>query len=127
MPDIFGMMSGFGVITAVVSILITVVVLFFVFRLVSGLQKQSQMTRQLIATGDPAQAVIVDIQDTGMRINDSPSLQITLDVNSSKHGNYQVAIRTIVPLYRMMQVQVGGTVNVKIDPNNKANVALELR
>lgn len=127
MQDLMNAMGGIGIIITIVSVGITLVVLFFVFRIVGNLQKGARANQQLLMTGEPAQATVMQLQDTGMLVNNNPMVQLVLDINSATHGSYQVAVRTLVPMIKLAQVQPGMSVGVKIDPTNKANVAVDLR
>ena len=120
-------MNGIVIISAIVPIIITVIVFFFVFRFLGNLSKAGQATQQLLLTGIPATANVLQLEDGGMRVNDNPMVNVMLEVNSSQFGTYQTVVRSIVPLIKLAQVQPGQTVNVKIDPNNPQSVALELR
>jgi hypothetical protein len=127
MGDLTNMMGGITIISIVVPLIITVVVLFFVFRFLGNLNKANQVTQQLLMTGVPATATVMQLQDGGMRVNDNPMVNVMLQINSTQFGNYQTVVQSIVPMIRLAQVQPGQTVNVKIDPNNPQNVALDLR
>jgi hypothetical protein len=127
MTEMMNMMTGFGTIITIVSIGITVVVLFFVFRMMSNLGKANQATQQLLMTGVPATATILQLQDGGMRVNDNPMVNVMVEVNSAQFGKYQAVVQSIVPMIKLAQVQPGQMINVKIDPSNPQNVALDLR
>jgi hypothetical protein len=121
------MMSGITIISIVIPIIITVVVLFFVFRFLGNLSKAGQATQQLLMTGVPATATVLQLEDGGMRVNDNPMVNVMLQVNSTQFGTYQAVVQSIVPMIKLAQVQPGQTVNVKVDPSNPQRVALELR
>src|SRR5688500_6030750 len=127
MGDFMGMMGGITIISIIVPLVITGVVLFFVFRMLGNLNKAGQATQQLLMTGVPATATIVQLQDGGMRVNDNPMVNVMLQINSAQFGNYQAVVQSIVPMIKLAQVQPGQTINVKIDPSNPQNVALDLR
>ena|SRR5689334_8032941 len=127
MDGLMNMMGGITIISIVVPLIITVVVLFFVFRFLGNLNKANQASQQLLMTGIPATATVVQLEDGGMRVNDNPMVNIMLQINSTQFGNYQTVVQSIVPMIRLAQVQPGQTVNVKIDPANPQRVALDLR
>jgi hypothetical protein len=124
-----GMDTGFPVmmilIIAVSTLLplgITAAVFFFLFR-------ARAQRAQLVATGIPAQAMIVQVADTGVRINDQPRLELVLDVHPM-HGSMPFApFRTThtgtVPMMAMSRVGPGSTVPVKLDQTNPANLAID--
>ena len=114
------------IISAVVGIGITVVVLFFVFRMMSGLRQQVTASNTLLMTGVPAQAKVLQLMDTGTTINDNPMAQLVLEVQPQGSPAYQTQVKMIVPRLKLAQVQPGNTVLVKFDPNNPAMVAVNL-
>jgi uncharacterized protein HemY len=127
MDGLTSMMSGITIISIVIPIIITVVVLFFVFRFLGNLSKAGQATQQLLMTGVPATATVLQLEDGGMRVNDNPMVNVMLQVNSTQFGTYQAVVQSIVPMIKLAQVQPGQSVNVKVDPSNPQRVALELR
>ena len=127
MGDFMGMMGGITMISIIVPLIITGVVLFFVFRMLGNLNKAGQATQQLLMTGVPATATVMQLQDGGMRVNDNPMVNVMLQIESAQFGSYQAVVQSIVPMIKLAQVQPGQMVNVKIDPSNPQRVALDLR
>jgi hypothetical protein len=127
MGSFTNMMGGITIISVIVPIIITVVVLFFVFRFLGNLSKANQATQQLLMTGVPATATILQLQDAGMRVNDNPQVNVMLEIDSSQFGKYQAVVQSIIPMIKLAQVQPGQMINVKIDPSNPQRVALDLR
>jgi len=86
------------------------------------LMKQNQKKLQnLAATGIQGEATILQLQDTGMRINDDPRVALVLEVRLPGHPPYQVQKTMTLPLIRMSQVQVGSVVAVLADPSQPGN------
>lgn len=86
------------------------------------LMKQNQKKAQeLAATGTPGEATILQLEDTGMRINDDPRVAVTMEVRIPGYAPYQVRKTMTLPLIRMSQVQVGAVVAVLADPTQPAN------
>lgn len=78
--------------------------------------KQKRL-EDLLATGQQGDAVILSLEDTGVRVNDNPRVSMMLEVRLDGHAPYQVEKTMLVPLIRMSQVQVGSTVEVVADPS----------
>jgi hypothetical protein len=55
----------------VISLVTTVPVLFFVFRMLGGLHKAAAEEQRLLSTGAPATGQILFVQQTGMYVNTS--------------------------------------------------------
>lgn len=123
MSDMMGMTF---VLTMVVGGLITLasfaLVGFFVYRVFA----QGAKNRQILQTGLPAYAVVMQIADTGTRINDNPQIQIYLEVRPHDRPAFHAQTVTVVPMIALPQVQPGQTVRVRYNPANPAEVALEM-
>lgn len=94
------------------------------------LRQNQQKLQDLAATGVPGEATILQLEDTGMRINDDPRVAVTLEVRIPGYPPYQVRKTMTIPIIRMSQVQVGAVVGVLADPsqpNNPDKVGLLLR
>lgn len=126
MDGLFNSIMGSTAIIIVISLVITLVVLFFVFRLISGMMKGAKQTRQLLATGVPAQARILQIGETGMYVNNNPAVDILLEVHPQDRPPYQVQTRMVVSLIRLSAIQPGNVVPVKYDPADPTKVAIAI-
>jgi hypothetical protein len=86
------------------------------------LMRQNQKKVQnLMATGMQGEATILQLEDTGMRINDDPRVAIVLEVRIPGFAPYQVRKTVTLPLIRLSQVQVGSVVAVMADPTQPGN------
>jgi hypothetical protein len=63
----------------------------------------------------------LQLEDTGMRINDDPRVAVTLEVRLPGYPPYQVRKTVTLPLIRMSQVQVGAVISVLADPTQPGN------
>ncbi len=77
--------------------------------------------QQIMATGKPGQAQILQLQDTGMRINDNPRVKVLLQVTIPGYAPYQIWKTVTVPMIRLSQVQPGAVVAVMADPAEPQN------
>lgn len=77
--------------------------------------------QQIMATGTPGQATIMQMQDTGMRINDDPRLKLLLQVQIPGYAPYQIWKTVTVPMIRLPQVQPGNTIAIMADPAQPQN------
>ena len=114
-----------------VSLLCSVVVTVAAIALPLYLRRANQKKAEaLLATGTPGEATILQLADTGMRINDDPRVSLLLEVRIPGYPAYQVQKTVTIPLIRMSQVQVGAVVAVMADPtqpNNPDKLGLLLR
>ena len=120
--------AGSGLITIITiacSCLISAIVLgvsgFFVYRLFKGMSQNSG----LVKTGIPAPAVILDVQDTGVSMNNSMQARLTLQVTPADRPPFQAVATTFVNRFQVGMLVPGASVNVKYDPNDITKVAIE--
>ena len=121
-------LAGSGLIT-ILSIactcLISAIVLgatgFFLYRMLKGMSQNSA----LVKAGVPAPAVILDVQDTGVTMNNSMQARLTLQVTPSGRPPFQAVATTFVNRFQVGMLVPGATVQVKYDPNVPSKVAVE--
>ena len=125
-PD-FGISTNMLIILVVAGVLLVTVVAIIpsimIFRKVFGNIKK---TNQLLATGEAAQAKILRMWDTGATLNDNPQVGLLLEVHAVNRSPYQVETKCFVSRVKIPQIQTGAVVNLKIDRQNAAQVALDL-
>jgi hypothetical protein len=122
------LLAGSGLITIisiVCSCLITAIVLgatgFFLYRFFKGMSQNST----LVKTGVSAPAVILDVQDTGVTMNNSMQARLTLQVTPADRPPFQAVTTALVNRFQVGMLVPGATVQVKYDPNDITRVAIE--
>ena len=117
-----------GVITVISLVCtcgITLVVLgvtgFFLYRMFKGMSQN----KNLVKTGIAAPAVILDVQDTGVTMNDSPQARLTLQVTPTDRPPFQAVTTAFVGRFQIGMLTPGATVQVRFDPNDISKVAIE--
>lgn len=130
MPDVNSIVGGtlIGTLAIVAfSIIVTIVILIVVFRFARKAMGTDAASQQLLATGVPAQAKIVQVQETGTIINGMPIMNILLEVMPSNgQPPFQVWVRRRIAAYQIMQFQLGGIVPVRYDAADPTKVAIAL-
>jgi hypothetical protein len=84
----------------------------------------------LVATGKQGTAVILDLSDTGVTINDDPRVKLLLEIHIPNYQPYQARKTVTLPLIYMSQVQTGSTIQILADPeqpDNEKRIALLLK
>src|SRR5258708_7897095 len=122
MPDLTAMII-FPLVLGVGITILTLGIIFFVFRRIGGMMNASN---QLLATGEPAQAKILRMWDTGTTLNDNPMVGLALEVHPASRPAYQVETKALISRLKISQVQTGATVAVRFDPTDPSKVALVL-
>jgi hypothetical protein len=87
-------------------------------------ERQAQAQR-LLTSGYPAQARILQLKDTGLKVNDNPQVTIVLEVHAQGRAPWHAQVTTIVSMLAIPRVQPGMMVAVRFDPMNPMQVAIE--
>ena len=76
--------------------------------------------RFLLANGQAATATIREIQSTGQTVNDYyVGMSFLLDVTPTTEPSFQARAEKLVPMHMLAQYAVGGSVQVRFNPNSK--------
>lgn len=86
--------------------------------------QQIILANRLRKTGIDGTAVIKDLHDTGVTINNNPQIKLVLEVKNNIGQIYTTTIRTLVSRIQPDYYKPGMTVPVKIDPKNDKNVII---
>lgn len=81
-------------------------------------------TNRLQKTGIPAKATILEVNDTGVTVNNSPQVKLKLEVKNSFGQKYTTQIRTLVSRLNPGAFRPGMEIAVKVDPKNEMNVVI---
>jgi hypothetical protein len=85
---------------------------------------------ELVATGKQGTAVILELSDTGVTINDDPRVKLLLEIHIPNYQPYKARKTVTLPLIYMSQVQTGSTIQILADPeqpNDEKRIALLLK
>ena len=82
--------------------------------------------KELHATGNPAQAEILKIWDTGMTVNEDPVVGFLLKVRSEGKSDYEAETKIRIPRLQVSQYQPGAVVDVRVDPADPQRVSLDI-
>lgn len=85
------------------------------------MRNNQKKLQNLAATGKQGEATILQMQDTGMRINDNPRLTLLLEVRIPGYPPYQVNKTLTMEMIRMPQIQPGMVVACLADPSDPTN------
>jgi len=117
-------------ITIACSLVITVLAIAVPFIIIRKMNENNRKrAEELAAVGTRGEAIILAVQDTGMRINDNPRVTLTLEVRLPNTPPYQIQKTITVSMFQIAQVQVGGIVGVLVDmsaPTNPDKVGILL-
>ena len=72
--------------------------------------------KKILLLGQPAEAAILALADTGTRINNNPVVNCSLEVCPPSQPPFRVEVRAMVSLIHLPSYQPGKIVNVKYIP-----------
>lgn len=87
--------------------------------------QEIQTMQRLGISGVPGRARLLSVTDTGGTMNEHPICEIQLEVTVPGHAPYTTVVRQPVPRMQAPMLQPGGTIAVKVDPNDPTTVALD--
>ena len=82
--------------------------------------------KRIRRVGQPAEALVIGIQDTGMTLNDDPIVAFHLEVRPSSGAPYEVRTRGRVGRLDVPRIQPGAVLPVSVDPADPAKVAIRI-
>jgi hypothetical protein len=82
--------------------------------------------REIRAIGEPAQAKVLKIWDTGVTVNQNPVVGFLLEVYPVGRPAYQAETKGIISRLDIPQIQPGAMLQVKFDPAAPSRVALDI-
>lgn len=82
-------------------------------------------TGRLQKTGISGKATILEVNDTGVTINNSPQVKLKLEVKRSHGQKYTTTTKALVSRINPGAFQSGMEIAVKIDPKNEMNVVID--
>jgi len=114
--DVRGFFYMMGAFFIILSIVIVVALMLFYGRI-------NAREANLMSNGLQGQAKILQVQQTGMYVNELPQVKFLLEI-TSPDGVYQMEHKAIVNMLNLASIHVGAILPVYIDPNNKKNILL---
>jgi hypothetical protein len=77
-------------------------------------------SRSVLMNGQPAEAKILKVWDTGTTINNNPVVRMLLEVHPPGGVLFQAEAERLIPRLQVPQVQPGALVQVRYDPDSHA-------
>ena len=81
---------------------------------------------ELRTRGVPAEARILEVWDTHMRVNDDPVVGFLLEVRPTDREPFQAKTKGLISIVFIPQFQPGAIVPVRFDPDDPSRVALDV-
>ena len=90
------------------------------------LAEREERQAELLATGTPAWARVLQVRQTGVFVNRNPEVHLLLQVDHPQLGAYQAEAETVVQMVALPRVQPGQTVGVRVDPDDPQRLSVVL-
>jgi hypothetical protein len=94
---------------------------FFIYRIFKSMSGNNAVLK----TGVSAPAVILNVEDTGVTMNNSPQARLMLQVTPAGRPPFQAVATTFVGRMQIGMITPGASVTVRYDPNDISKVAIE--
>ena len=114
-PEHRGMMGGFRAMKDGVAQANT---------MLGDMQADAQKAQYLQLNGKVGSAQISAMRDTGMTVNDNPTVEFDLAVSVDGASPYMVTHRQVISRLAIGHFQPGATIPVKVDPANPQSVLI---
>ena len=107
----------------IVIVAVSVTVLYFVLsRTLFPLLQISKMKKKLLREGLEADAVLLNMEQTGLYVNNQPQIKLQVQVQPIAGRNFVSEIREVLTLIDLSQLRIGTTLKVKYNPDNTKEV-----
>ncbi|HEY6761161.1 MAG TPA: hypothetical protein VI318_16815 [Baekduia sp.] len=92
--------------------------------MLGAVQADADKAQHLAANGRAGAATITAIRDTGITINDNPTVELDLSVSLDGGEPYAVTHRQTISRLAIPTFQPGATVPVRIDPADRTSLMI---
>jgi hypothetical protein len=82
------------------------------------------IAREVRAKGLPAEATVLRIWETGVRVNDNPVVGFLLELRAEGREPWQAETKALVSILDIPQIQPGAVLEVLYDPEHPELVAI---
>jgi hypothetical protein len=93
-------------------------------QMLGDMQAEGMKAQHLMANGRAGSATITAIRDTGMTINDNPTVELDLAVSLDGDAPYAVTHRQTISRIAVPSFQPGATVPVRVDPADRSSLLI---
>ena len=127
----FESIPGLGIpyIGAVIAVVVILVIVAIQIMFASRVKKKfyaSYDNADLLKNGNEAQATILKVWQTGLKVNINEQIGLRLQVQAPDGDPYETEIKAVVPKVLVSQYQEGRAVQVNVDPYDRTRVALAM-
>ncbi|MCL2091615.1 MAG: DUF3592 domain-containing protein [Micrococcales bacterium] len=111
--------------TVVLGSSIAMLVVAVILITVSSLGKAFRRHGANVKTGPLVIGTVVETEQTGLRINDQPQLEVTLQFTTVDGRQVTASDHKVIPLHQLALVQPGASLPLRYDPQNPEKIMIE--
>ena len=115
-----------AVVVVVASILVIVAIQIMLASRVKKKFYANYDNADLLKNGNEAPATILEVWQTGLKININEQIGLRLQVQDPDGNTYEAEIKAVVPKVMLDRYQEGSAVQVNVDPYDRTRVALAM-
>lgn len=102
---------------------VTLLIIYFIFsKTLFPLLQQTRINRRLSREGAAADAVLLNMEETGLYVNRQPQMRLQVQVHPLTGRNFVSEAREVLTLADLSQLRIGSTLKVKYNPANTKEV-----
>ncbi len=110
-------------IMAIIFLLSPIIGLGWIYLIVGRGQKRAAW---LIENGILGSAKILGYEETGQTVNDTPKIELQLEIKTPQHAAYQLSHDEYISILYLSKLSIGKEVPVLVDPQKPKNIFLDL-
>lgn len=100
-------------------------IIAYVLWAVGGFARDSAVAQQVLKHGEDAEATVLELRDTALRIDRRPVFQLLLEVHPREGAPYQTRVKKHLGRHQNVgSLGAGVRLKVKVDRNNPRKVAI---
>jgi sRNA-binding protein len=108
-----------------ISIPIVILTLFVILRYtLFPLLQLARTNKRLLREGQEAKAVLLNMEQTGVYVNNRPQIKLQLQVHPLSGRNFVSETRAVLTMIDLSQLRIGSTLKVKYNPANTKEVVV---
>ena len=93
-------------------------------QMLGQMSEDQQKAQHLMANGRVGTAIIADVRQTGMFVNENPQVEMDLQVTVEGIPSYTATHRQVIAQIAIPQFQPGATVPVRVDSENLSSLLI---
>ena len=110
---------------SVIVIAIAAFIIYFVLsRTLFPLIRVSRMKKRLLEEGVEAPGILLNVEQTGLFVNNQPQLKMQVKVQSSSGRNFVSEAKEVVALTDLVTLRAGAIILVRYNPGNTKELTL---